>query len=295
MLQNWTAAIVNKVYVAWEAQSLIGHHGNCECCWSLGEEEASLYTNTITSTAQSSAVPSSDLKYYTKVSFTNNSKHANSITWSLFFFPLREYDTEGNEFRRVQNLVVDRVTRKIRDLGSSGLKAVKLIVKHSIAARGGAVGCQQTIFFFKTFAKKLALDQNHILAMNLKQQLFWVCGVFYHAYSGIFSENTDGKNELLRFWLCLFQWHLLAVILQLIITDCGATNTSLCILLLRREKKNAWNEFKRGGNKVDKKLYSERDKFDIKLCEVAFHSLNVTLFGGISIDCQISAGESRGY
>ena len=42
VLQNWTAATVNKVYVARGEQSIIGHHSNSECCWSLGEEEASL-------------------------------------------------------------------------------------------------------------------------------------------------------------------------------------------------------------------------------------------------------------
>ncbi len=60
-------------------------------------------------------------------------------------------------------------------------------------------GVPANYLLFETFAKKLALDQNHILAMNLKQQLFSVCRVFYHACSGIFSKNTDGKNELLRF------------------------------------------------------------------------------------------------
>lgn len=44
-------------------------------------------------------------------------------------------------------MVVDQVTTKLRNLDSSGLKAVKLIVKHGVAARRGAVGSQQTIFF----------------------------------------------------------------------------------------------------------------------------------------------------
>lgn len=96
-------------------------------------------------------------------------------------------------------MVVDWVTTKLRDLDSSVLNAVKLIVKHSVSARRGAVGSQQTMFFWKRLAKELALDQNHILAMNLKRQLFSLCGVFYHVWSGIFSENTDGKNELIRF------------------------------------------------------------------------------------------------
>lgn len=43
VLQNWTAAIVNKVYVARGEQFLIGHHGNCECCWSPGKRKASFY------------------------------------------------------------------------------------------------------------------------------------------------------------------------------------------------------------------------------------------------------------
>lgn len=51
--------------------------------------------------------------------------------------------------------------------------------------------------------------------------------------------------------------------------------------------------------KQSKKSPTPRDKFDMKLCEVAFHSLNKEVFflggGGISIDCQISAGESGGY
>lgn len=54
LLQNWTAAIVNKVYVARGEQFLIGHHGNCECCWSLGEK-LPLHTNTVPSTAQTCA------------------------------------------------------------------------------------------------------------------------------------------------------------------------------------------------------------------------------------------------
>jgi len=50
------------------------------------------------------------------------------------------------------------------------------------------------LFSLRLFAKELALDQNHVLGMNLKWQLFSDCGLFFYAFSGIFSENTDGKN-----------------------------------------------------------------------------------------------------
>lgn len=87
--------------------------------------------------------------------------------------------------------------KKTRDLDLSELKAAKLIVKtlHRCQEKSSR---EPANYRFETFAKEVVLDWNHILAMNLQQQLFSVCGVFYHACSGVFSENTDGKSETVK-------------------------------------------------------------------------------------------------
>lgn len=56
--------------------------------------------------------------------------------------------------------------------------------------------------------------------------------------------------------------------------------TLFCAVLslrVREREKFETDSAKRGGTKLSKSS-TPRDKFDIKLCEVAFHSLNVTVF-----------------
>lgn len=91
-------------------------------------------------------------------------------------------------------MVVDRVKAKLRDLDLSELKAVKLIVK-SLRCCQERSSREPANYRFEKFAKELVLDENHILAMNLKQQLFSVCVVFYHACSGIFSQKHRWKKK----------------------------------------------------------------------------------------------------
>lgn len=144
MLQNWTAAIVNKVYVARGEQSLIGHHGNHGCCWSLREEE----------TTCSPHLPFLKVALFSIaiVKWTFLPKTMQGIDAEGdgdFFFPSMRGGNRTHSFHGGWDLVVDRVTTKLRDLDSSELKAVELITKHSASARRGAVGSQQTIFFLR--------------------------------------------------------------------------------------------------------------------------------------------------
>lgn len=227
---------------------------------------------------------------------------------SMLWRNIARREREKRSFMGVYDLVVDRVTRKLRDLDSSGLKAVKLIVKHSDAARRGTVGepanyllfqdvCQGT--GFGPAARILALNPKTAIIFSLQRVLSCI-----HIFFFFFPKTQMEKSELLRFWLCLFRCHLRRCDFSLlIITDCGATNTSpvLSFMTEGRGRKNCLKRIQGGGEmKQSKKSPTPRDKFDMKLCEVAFHSLNKEVFflgggGGISIDCQISAGESGGY
>lgn len=116
-------------------------------------------------------------------------------------FALRQCNAQGNQLYEVQDFVVDQVTAKLGDLESSELKAVRLVVKHSIAARRRAVGSQQTIssrhlprnWFWTTILFLLWIYHSNYFQFVLR---FIMHTVVY------FAENTDGKNELLSFWLC---------------------------------------------------------------------------------------------
>ena len=194
----------------------------------------------------------------------------------------------------VYDVVVDRVTRKLRDLDSSGLKAVKLIVKHSDAARRGTVGEPANYLLFQDVCQGTGFGPAaRILALNPKTAIiFSLRRVLSCIHIFLFPKTQMEKSELLRFWLCLFRCHLRRCDFSLlIITDCGATNTSPVLSFMtegrrreKKKKKTAWNELKSwGGGEAVKKSSTPIDKFDMKLCEVAFHSLNVEeffFFGG---------------
>lgn len=172
----------------------------------------------------------------------------------------REREKRG--FMGVYDVVVDRVTRKLRDLDSSGLKAVKLIVKHSDAARRGTVGEPANYLLFQDVCQGTGFGPAaRILALNPKTAIiFSLRCVLSCMHIFLFLKTQMEKSELLRFWLCLFRCHLRRCDFSLlIITDCGATNTSPVLSFMtegrrREKKKTAWNEFKSWGAKQSKKV-----------------------------------------
>lgn len=93
---------------------------------------------------------------------------------SMLWRNIARREREKRSFMGVYDLVVDRVTRKLRDLDSSGLKAVKLIVKHSDAARRGTVGEPANYLLFQDVCQGTGFGPAaRILALNPKTAIIF--------------------------------------------------------------------------------------------------------------------------